>query len=71
MADETGQTDGTTMSVGEGKTMDITGDGGVLKEVLVVGTGDEMPQKDDEVYMHDINGGSRSTNLSSEHQRCL
>lgn len=54
MTDEAGQAVGTAMSVGEGKTIDITGDGGVLKEVLVEGTGDEMPQKDDEVYVHYI-----------------
>eukprot|EP00301_Raphidiophrys_heterophryoidea_P019770 c4624_g1_i1.p1 GENE.c4624_g1_i1~~c4624_g1_i1.p1 ORF type:complete len:517 (-),score=111.62 c4624_g1_i1:849-2399(-) len=32
--------------------IDITGDGGVLKEILVPGTGEETPKKNDEVYVH-------------------
>ena len=32
--------------------MDISGDGGILKEILVEGSGDEYPQKGDKVYVH-------------------
>eukprot|EP00299_Pterocystis_sp_00344_P014738 c7318_g1_i3.p1 GENE.c7318_g1_i3~~c7318_g1_i3.p1 ORF type:complete len:521 (+),score=135.48 c7318_g1_i3:47-1609(+) len=33
-------------------TIDISGDGGVLKEILVEGTGTNHPIKDDEVFVH-------------------
>eukprot|EP00300_Choanocystis_sp_HF-7_P042947 c9600_g1_i2.p1 GENE.c9600_g1_i2~~c9600_g1_i2.p1 ORF type:complete len:527 (+),score=162.25 c9600_g1_i2:43-1623(+) len=32
--------------------VDITGDGGLLKEILVAGAGDESPQPGDDVYVH-------------------
>jgi FKBP-type peptidyl-prolyl cis-trans isomerase len=37
---------------GCGEPVDITGDGGLLKEVLVEGAGNEMPQKNDDVCVH-------------------
>ena len=37
---------------GGGDAVDVTGDGGVLKEVLVEGTGDDLPQKNDDVCVH-------------------
>jgi hypothetical protein len=36
---------------GEG-AQDISGDGGVLKEILVPGAGDELPKANDEVSVH-------------------
>ncbi len=36
---------------GEG-AQDISGDGGVLKEILVPGAGDELPKPNDEVSVH-------------------
>ena len=32
--------------------MDLTGDGGVLKEILQEGEGDALPQKSDDVNVH-------------------
>ena len=32
--------------------VDLTGDGGVLKEILVEGAGDELPQNNDDVCVH-------------------
>ena len=37
---------------GGGEATDVTGDGGVLKEVLVEGVGSDMPQKNDDVCVH-------------------
>jgi len=37
---------------GGGDAVDIAGDGGVLKEVLVEGAGEEMPQQNDDVCVH-------------------
>jgi FK506-binding protein 4/5 len=37
---------------GGGEAVDVTGDGGLMKEVLVEGEGDEMPQKNDDVCVH-------------------
>jgi len=37
---------------GGGDAIDVTGDGGVLKQVLLDGTGDELPLKNDDVCVH-------------------
>ncbi|EKX48016.1 FKBP-type peptidyl-prolyl cis-trans isomerase [Guillardia theta CCMP2712] len=37
---------------GGGEVVDLTGDGGVLKEILVEGSGDELPQNNDDVCVH-------------------
>jgi len=37
---------------GGGEAIDLTGDGGVLKEVLVEGVGSDVPQKNDDVCVH-------------------
>jgi FKBP-type peptidyl-prolyl cis-trans isomerase len=34
--------------------IDISGDGGVLKEIIIEGLGSDLPQKDDEVFVHYI-----------------
>lgn len=37
---------------GGGEVTDLSGDGGVLKEILVEGEGEEMPEKNDDVCVH-------------------
>ena len=37
---------------GGGEKVDLTGDGGVLKEILREGEGDALPQKSDDVNVH-------------------
>ncbi len=37
---------------GAGDKVDLSGDGGVLKEIIKEGEGDSMPQKADDVHVH-------------------